>query len=143
MMSLSSTLYSLQRTISSQANDINEKIERLNQAKNDIGREQDLLLQEIKKIKQPDLGREWTGKRADDYDNEREDAYAVMQKIGEIDYSSYQRLIESKINSLEIEQSFLNITRAIAYEAGQLVDKGEDAIDELSDKISDLKRRLF
>ncbi|MBZ5750035.1 MULTISPECIES: DUF5082 family protein [Metabacillus] len=142
-MSLSSTLYSLQRTISSQANDINEKIERLNQAKNDIGREQDLLLQEIKKIKQPDLGREWTGKRADDYDNEREDAYAVMQKIGEIDYSSYQRLIESKINSLEIEQSFLNITRAIAYEAGQLVDKGEDAIDELSDKISDLKRRLF
>jgi hypothetical protein len=66
-----------------------------------------------------------------------------MQKIGEIDYSSYQRLIESKINSLEIEQSFLNITRAIAYEAGQLVDKGEDAIDELSDKISDLKRRLF
>jgi uncharacterized protein YukE len=143
MMSLSSTLYSLQRTISSQANDINEKIERLNQAKNDIGREQDLLLQEIRKIKQPDLGREWTGKRADDYDNEREDAYAVMQKIGEIDYSSYQRLIESKINSLEIEQSFLNITRAIAYEAGQLVDKGEDAIDELSDKISDLKRRLF
>jgi uncharacterized protein YukE len=143
MMSLSSTLYSLQRTISSQANDINEKIERLNQAKNDISREQDLLLQEIKKIKQPDLGREWTGKRADDYDNEREDAYAVMEKIGEMDYSSYQRLIESKIHSLEIEQNFLSITRAIAYEAGQLVDKGEDAIEELSDKISDLKRRLF
>jgi uncharacterized protein YukE len=142
-MSLASTLYEIQRTISSQTNDIDEKIERLRQAKNDISREQDLLLQEIKKIKQPELGREWTGKRANDFDNEREDAYSVMQKIGQIDYSGYQRLIESKINSLEIEQSILSVTRALAYEAGQLVDKGEDAIDELSDKISDLKRRLF
>jgi uncharacterized protein YukE len=142
-MSLASTLYEIQRTISSQTNDIDEKIERLRQAKNDISREQDLLLQEIKKIKQPELGREWTGKRANDFDNEREDAYSVMQQIGQIDYSGYQRLIESKINSLEIEQSILSVTRALAYEAGQLVDKGEDAIDELSDKISDLKRRLF
>ncbi|MGM0875215.1 MAG: YwqH-like family protein [Bacillota bacterium] len=142
-MSFSSTLYGIQRIISSQSNDIDEKIERLIQAKSDISQEQDLLLQEIRKINQPDLGRDWTGKRAHDYDLQREEAYSVMQKIGQIDYAAYQRLIESKINSLEIERSFLNVTRAIAYEAGQLVDKGEDAIDELSEKIGDLKRRLF
>jgi hypothetical protein len=142
-MSFSNTLYAIQRTISSQSNDIDEKIERLIQAKSDISQEQDLLLQEIRKINQPDLGRDWTGKRANDYDLQREEAYSVMQKIGQIDYAGYQRLIESKINSLEIERSFLNVTRAIAYEAGQLVDKGEDAIDELSEKIGDLKRRLF
>jgi uncharacterized protein YukE len=143
MMSLSNVLYSIQRSISSQSNDLDEKIDRLTQAKSDISREQDLLLQEIKKIKQPDLGSEWTGKRADNFDHEREDAYSVMQKIGQTDYSSYQRLIEGKINMLEMERTVLNVTRALAYEAGQLVDKGEDAVDELADRISDLKRRLF
>ncbi|WP_299832318.1 DUF5082 family protein [uncultured Metabacillus sp.] len=143
MMSLSDMLYSIQRSISSQSNDLEEKIQRLTQAKNDINREQDLLLQEIKKIKQPDLGKEWTGVRADNFDREREDAYTIMQRIGQIDYSSYQRLIESKINSLEIEQSVLNVTKALAYEAGQLIDKGEDAVDELASRISDLKRRLL
>ncbi|QGQ48447.1 DUF5082 domain-containing protein [Metabacillus sediminilitoris] len=143
MMSLSNTLYSLQNMISSQSNDIDEKIDRLRKAKNDISHEQNLLLQEIKRIKQPDLGNEWTGKRANDFDKEREEAYNVMQKIGETDYSDYQRLIENKINSLEIEQSFLNITKAIAYEAGQLVEKGEDAVDELANKINDIQRRLL
>lgn len=142
-MSLSDTLYSLQGMISSQSNDNDEKISRLRQAINDISNEQNLLLQEIKQIKQPDLGKEWTGNRANDFDKEREEAYSVMQKIGDTDYANYIRSIESKINSLEIEQSFLNITKAIAYEAGQLVEKGEDAIDELSDKISDIQRRLF
>ncbi|MBO1512689.1 YwqH-like family protein [Metabacillus bambusae] len=143
MMSLSNILYSIQRSISSQSNDLDEKIDRLTQAKSDISREQDLLLQEIKKIKQPDLGIEWTGKRADNFDHEREDAYSVMQKIGQTDYSSYQRLIEGKINMLEMERNLLNVTRALAYEAGQLIDKGEDAVDELADRISDLKRRLY
>ena len=143
IMSLSDTLYSLQGMISSQSNDNDEKISRLRQAINDISNEQNLLLQEIKQIKQPDLGKEWTGNRANDFDKEREEAYSVMQKVGDTDYSNYIRSIESKINSLEIEQSFLNITKAIAYEAGQLVEKGEDAIDELSDKISDIQRRLF
>jgi hypothetical protein len=143
MMSLSNVLFSIQRSISSQSNDLDEKIDRLTQAKSDISREQDLLLQEIKKIKQPDLGREWTGNRADNFEHEREDAYSVMQKIGQTDYSSYQRLIEGKINMLEMERTVLNVTRALAYEAGQLVDKGEDAVDELADRISDLKRRLF
>jgi uncharacterized protein YukE len=143
MMSLSSTLFSLQDMISSQSNDIEEKINRLKQAINDINHEQNLLLQEIKQIKQPDLGTEWTGKRADDFDKEREEAYSVMQKIGETDYSDYIRSIENSINHLEIQQSFLNVTKAIAHEAGQLVDKGEEAIEDLSDKISDIKRRLF
>jgi Domain of unknown function (DUF5082) len=143
MMSLSDTLYSLQNMISSQSNDIDEKIDRLRKAKNDISHEQNLLLQEIKSIKQPDLGKEWTGKRAEDFDKEREEAYNVMQKIGETDYSDYQRIIENMINSLEIEQSILNITKSIAYEAGQLVEKGEDAVDELAGKISDIQRRLL
>jgi Domain of unknown function (DUF5082) len=142
-MSLSNTLYSLQNMISSQSNDIDEKIDRLKKAKNDISHEQNLLLQEIKQIKQPDLGREWTGKRANDFDKEREEAYSVMQKIGDTEYSYYQREIENEIDRLEIELSFLNITKTIAFEAGQLVEKGEDAVDELADRISDIQRRLL
>lgn len=143
MMSLVNTLYSLQRAISSQSIEIAEKIERLKLAKREISQEQDQLLQEIKKIKQPYLEKDWIGKRANDYDGDREDAYSVMQEIGQNDYSNYQQSIESKINSLEMQQGILAITRAIANEADQLVDKGEEAIDDLTNKISELKGRLF
>ncbi len=142
-MSLSSTLYAIQRTISSQANDLDEKIDRLRKAKNEINREQGYLLQEITKLKQPDLGKEWVGKRANKYDDEREEAYSVMRKIGNVDYDGYQQLIENKINSLEMERSVLSFTQSLAYEAGRLVGKGEEAADELSDRITDLRRRLF
>ncbi|MBM7605174.1 hypothetical protein JOC75_003197 [Metabacillus crassostreae] len=142
-MSLSSTLYAIQRTISSQANDLDEKIDRLRKAKNEINREQGYLLQEITKLKQPDLGKEWVGKRANEYDDEREEAYSVMRKIGNVDYDGYQQLIENKINSLEMERSVLSFTQSLAYEAGRLVGKGEEAADELSDRITDLRRRLF
>lgn len=142
-MSLSSTLYAIQRTISSQANDLDEKINRLRKAKNEINREQGYLLQEITKLKQPDLGKEWVGKRANEYDDEREEAYSVMRKIGNVDYDGYQQLIENKINSLEMERSALSFTQSLAYEAGRLVGKGEEAADELSDRITDLRRRLF
>lgn len=142
-MSLSSTLYAIQRTISSQSNDLDEKINRLRKAKNEINREQGYLLQEIVKLKQPDLGKEWVGKRANEYDDEREDAYSVMRKIGNVDYDGYQQVIENKINSLEMERSVLSFTQSLAYEAGRLVGKGEEAADELSDRINDLRRRLF
>ncbi|WP_226668907.1 DUF5082 family protein [Metabacillus litoralis] len=142
-MSLSSALYAIQRTISSQSNDLDEKIERLRKAKNEINREQGYLLQEITKLKQPDLGKEWIGKRANDYDDEREEAYSIMRKIGNVDYDGYQQLIENKINSLEMERSVLSFTQNLAYEAGRLVGKGEEAADELSDRINDLRRRLF
>ncbi|TXC89528.1 DUF5082 domain-containing protein [Metabacillus litoralis] len=142
-MSLSSALYAIQRTISSQSNDLDEKIDRLRKAKNDINREQGYLLQEIAKLKQPDLGKEWVGKRANEYDDEREEAYSIMRKIGNVDYDGYQQLIENKINSLEMERSVLSFTQSLAYEAGRLVGKGEEAADELSDRINDLRRRLF
>ena len=143
MMSLSSTLDYLQRAISSQSNETAEKIERLKQAKREISREQEQLLQEIKKIKQPYLEKVWIGKRANEYDRDREDAYSVMKQIGQSEYSNYQQSIESKINSLEMQQGILAISRAIANEADQLVDKGEDAIDDLTNKISELKGRLL
>lgn len=143
VMSLSSTLYSIQNTISSRSNEVNEKIERLQKAKSEISSEQSILLQEIEKIKQPDLGKDWTGKRSEEFDEEREQAYTIMKNIGQYSYNSYQYTIESKINVLELERMALNTASALAHEAGDLVNMGEDAIDELSDRISDLKRRLF
>lgn len=143
VMSLSSTLYSIQRTISSRSNDVDEKIQRLQKAKSEVSSEQSILLQEIEKIKQPDLGKDWMGKRSEEFEDEREQAYNVMKNIGQYSYNTYQYTIESKINALELERMALNTASALAHEAGDLVNMGEDAIDELSDRISDLKRRLF
>ncbi|XQY91807.1 DUF5082 domain-containing protein [Metabacillus sp. HB246100] len=142
-MSLADSLFSIQKTISHRSNQVDEKIERLTKAKNDLLDEQQLFLKEIKTIKEPDLGNEWQGQRAIDYDEEREEAYTILKDIGQNDFEDYQQKIENKINSLEMDRALLNVTSALAFEAGRLVDRGEDAMEELSDRISELRRRLF
>ncbi len=42
-----------------------------------------------------------------------------------------------------MQQSALDIASGMAYQASQLVDKGEEAFEELGSKLNDLQRRLF
>jgi len=140
-MSLANTLDALQDLISSKENDIEEKIQRLKQASRELSVEQNQLLQEITQIIDPNLGREWTGKRATRFESYRMEAYLAIKDIGIEAYDRYKQEIENKITSLEQIQLYLQTTKAIACEAEHLVKSSEDAA-VLEEKVSELKRRL-
>ena len=53
------------------------------------------------------------------------------------------KAIQAVINALLMQQSALDIASGMAYQASQLLDKGEEAFEELGSKINDLQRRLF
>lgn len=54
-------LSQMHSAISSKKANINEKIDRLVKAKNEIMEEQSMCLNEIRNIKTPELGKNWTG----------------------------------------------------------------------------------
>ncbi|KRF52003.1 DUF5082 family protein [Peribacillus frigoritolerans] len=136
-------LSNIHSAISSKKADLNVKIERLENAKNDIIKEQSMCLNEIRKIKEPELGGSWTGNRSDHFQDARHDAYNVMFSIIHDDYDDYQWKIEAMITKLNAENTLLSIAGNIAQEADSLLNKGEEAFEQLESKISDLKRRLF
>ncbi|MFE5429567.1 DUF5082 family protein [Peribacillus simplex] len=136
-------LSNIHSAISSKKADLNVKIERLENAKNDIIKEQSMCLNEIRKIKDPELGGSWIGNRSDQFQEARHDAYNVMFSIIHDDYDDYQWKIEAMITKLNAENTLLSIAGNIAQEADSLLSKGEEAFEQLESKISDLKRRLF
>jgi hypothetical protein len=136
-------LSNIHSAISSKKADLHVKIERLENAKNDIIKEQSMCLNEIRKIKDPELGGSWTGNRAEQFQESQLDAYNVMFSIIHDDYDDYQWKIEAMITKLNAENTLLSIAGNIAHEADSLLSKGEEAFEQLESKISDLKRRLF
>ncbi|USK58761.1 YwqH-like family protein [Peribacillus asahii] len=142
-MSFSGALNQIYNEISSQSAAIDEKISRLVQAKRKIKQEQNLSLQEIPKILEPQLGDSWKGSRSDSFDKFREKAHTGMVTIINDEYDDYVQSIENKINLLQIERSVLDFTSGLANEASQLIGKGEEVFAELESKINDLKGRLF
>ena len=129
-------------TISSRQEDIDEKIQRLKQAKSALEAEQDAALKEIKKIYQPSLKRMWEGTDGEDYDSARQDAYESMQTyIRQYDFHLMQ--MDGKIRQLEIQRGALDITSSIARSAQYFLEQGEDMANAASKKINQLKGRLF
>ncbi|MGG0789256.1 DUF5082 family protein [Peribacillus simplex] len=137
------SLSEIHSTLSSKMSDVNEKINRLEQAKRQIKDEQNACLGEIAKIKNPDLAKSWTGNRAEDFQDARSDAYKAMSTIIHDDYDDYQEKIDGKIMMLNIEKKTLSAAGTIAHEADVLLGKGEAVIDQLESKISYLKGWLF
>ncbi|MFS0602652.1 DUF5082 family protein [Peribacillus frigoritolerans] len=137
------SLSEIHSTLSSKTSDVNEKINRLEQAKRQIKEEQNACLGEIAKIKNPDLAKSWTGNRAEDFQDARSDAYKAMSTIIHDDYDDYQEKIDGKIMMLNIEKKALSAAGTIAHEADVLLGKGEAVIDQLESKISYLKGWLF
>ncbi|WP_260288262.1 DUF5082 domain-containing protein [Peribacillus aracenensis] len=137
------SLSEIHSALSSKMSDVNEKINRLEQAKRQIKDEQNACLGEIAKIKNPDLGKSWTGNRAEDFQDARSDAYKAMTTIIHDDYDDYQEKIDGKIMMLNIEKKALSAAGTIAHEADALLGKGEAVIDKLESKISYLNGWLF
>ncbi|MDL4840551.1 DUF5082 family protein [Aquibacillus rhizosphaerae] len=142
-MSFWSTIMGLQNDINQRANSVEEKISRLRDANAKIQREQESMLHEIKMIKKPNLGTNWRGEFADQYENEREDAYDIMWRTGHFKYEYYQTLIQTRLVSLEVEKSSLDFLNGMANQASNLLSYGEEAYDRVEDKISNIRRGLF
>jgi hypothetical protein len=143
MMGFSDSLNDISRAISSQSAAIDEKINRLQRAKSEISQEQNMSLNEIRRILEPELDEMWKGSRANEFDDLREDAHRTMSEIVHDDYDDYKQKIDFKIGLLKAERGALDIASGLAHEAGQLLDKGEEAFDELSSKLDDLRKRVF
>ena len=119
---------------------LEEQISRLKQAKTQINNEQEASLVEIKEIKKPELGKSWTGNRATDFKESRSGAYKVMLTIIQDEYDDYQEKIREKIIFLEIQKAALEAAAAAAREASELLSKGEEFLDQVESKVSDLKK---
>ncbi|MED3964257.1 DUF5082 family protein [Niallia taxi] len=141
-MSLSSMLASLKGDVNGKIDDIEHKIQRLKSAKQKVENEQDTMLEEIRQLKKPDLNNNWVGQRADEFDGKRDDVYLAMSYIGNLEYAQYQSSIQSKINLLQIEKTSLQGIGGLVGEASRLFELGEDMYDDVTNKISEIKRML-
>lgn len=142
-MSFSDTLTQIYSEISSKSAAIDEKISRLQRAKQDIAEEQRVSLEELPNILKPALDVLWKGSHAASFDESRENAHKEIADITNQDYDSYKESIQEKIDALQLQQGALDIASGLAYQASQLLDKGEEAFEELGNKLNDLQRRLF
>lgn len=142
-MGIYGELTSLQGLINGKASEIADQLRRLREAKAEINNEQNLLLGEIRNLRRPDLLVQWVGPLSDRYDADREASYQSMVQIGNEQYDLYQRVIESRIHSLEAQKSHFSFLGSLAHEAEALLHKGEDYTEDVTAKINDLKGRIF
>ncbi|KMY41397.1 hypothetical protein AC621_16985 [Bacillus sp. FJAT-27445] len=134
-----SMLADIKSSLNGKISDVEDKIEKLKKAKKDIDTLQEEAITEIKEIVKPELGKHWTGTKADDFDKGREEAKSEASKIVNDKYNEYMASIQSKIFWLETEKFELNLTKSAANAAGDLLAKGEDFVEEAGRQISKLK----
>lgn len=130
-------------SISGQTAEIEEKINRLQQAKTAIVNEQATCMNEIRRIQEPAINPLWQGAMGDEFDQYREEAYSLMKSIVTNNYDLKVRMIEGKITELNMQKGFLDVTSSLVRAADDLLTKGEEAAQELGRKISQIKGRLF
>ncbi|AEP92665.1 MULTISPECIES: YwqH-like family protein [Bacillus] len=138
-MGYESMLADIKSSLNGKISDVEDKIEKLKKAKKDIDTLQEEAITEIKEIVKPELGKHWTGTKADDFDKGREEAKSEASKIVNDKYNEYMASIQSKIFWLETEKFELNLTKSAANAAGDLLAKGEDFVEEAGRQISKLK----
>ncbi|MEC1681117.1 DUF5082 family protein [Bacillus mojavensis] len=138
-MGYESMLADIKSSLNGKISDVEDKIEKLKKAKKDIDTLQEEAITEINEIVKPELGKHWTGTKADDFDKGREEAKSEASKIVNDKYNEYMASIQSKIFWLETEKFELNLTKSAANAAGDLLAKGEDFVEEAGRQISKLK----
>ncbi|AEP88552.1 MULTISPECIES: YwqH-like family protein [Bacillus] len=138
-MGYESMLADIKSSLNGKISDVEDKIEKLKKAKKDIDTLQEEAITEIKDIVKPELGKHWTGTKADDFDKGRENAKSEASKIVNDKYNEYMASIQSKIFWLETEKFELNLTKSAANAAGDLLAKGEEFVEEAGRQISKLK----
>lgn len=136
-------LAQIRSAISGQVADVEEKIDRLKRAKTEIQRQQNEYLGECKKICKPELAKSWTGSRADQFNEARDEALQTIETILNDDYESYKDKIDWEIAQLNFQMDTLSFAGILAREAEVLTDAGKEALEAPGDKFNDLKRWLF
>ena len=142
-MGLEGELRNIASGLAGQAAELEEKIRRLRQAKSEVAREQSAGLSEIGQIRKPELGDQWMGNRSSLFDEDRKEAYDEMKRIFEMEYTDYQSEIEQKIGWLEIELASIRALQATALAIGDMIDKGEEMLEQAGNMLADLKRGIF
>ncbi|MEK3806245.1 DUF5082 domain-containing protein [Bacillus sp. FSL H8-0547] len=142
-MNYSEMLNQIHGVISYQMSELNGQISRLERARQQIEREQSACLSEMRKILDPELDQLWKGLRAEDFHDDRNQAYEIMRNIAEYDYDEYKGSIQDRIDGLNFQLNMLSAASGLANEADKLLAIGDDALDEIGSKINDLQRRLF
>ncbi|NPC92040.1 DUF5082 domain-containing protein [Bacillus sp. WMMC1349] len=135
-------LNDIKGAISGHSEDLEGKIEKLKAAKKEIEKEHEEGIVQIRQILNPHLDKQWTGELATDFDEERDVAHTKMHDIVNEKYLDYISTIESKITSLEHKKGFFEGLGGLVAEADDLVKKGEKAVDDLSNTIGKLKRKM-
>ncbi|MBU8788663.1 MULTISPECIES: DUF5082 family protein [Bacillus] len=138
-MDYSGTLEKIHGVLSHKAQELEEQISRLERAKRDVEREQGLGIEEIRQILRPGLGEAWTGSRAADFDEARDEAHTAMYRIFNDDYERYIHKIDLKIFALDAEKGAVEAASWSADRADYLLEKGDEALDALHSTINGLK----
>ncbi|MEC1612026.1 YwqH-like family protein [Bacillus mojavensis] len=138
-MGYESMLADIKSSLNGKISDVEDKIEKLKKAKKDIDTLQEEAITEIKDIVKPELGKHWTGTKADDFDKGREDAKSEASKIVNDKYNDYMASISGEILDLEFQKATYAGELVLANTAGDLLAKGEDFVEEAGKHISKLK----
>ncbi|MDY7432417.1 DUF5082 family protein [Bacillus sp. V26] len=138
-MGYESVLANIKSSLNGKISDVEDKIEKLKKAKKDIDTLQEEAITEIKEIVKPELGKHWTGTKADDFDKGREEAKSEAFKIVNDKYSDYMASISGEILDLEIQKATYAGELVIANGAANLLKKGEEFAEEVGNTISQLK----
>ncbi|MBU8570842.1 YwqH-like family protein [Bacillus subtilis] len=138
-MGYESMLADIKSSLNGKISDVEDKIEKLKKAKKDIDTLQEEAITEIKEIVKPELGKHWTGTKADDFDKGREEAKSEASKIVNDKYNEYMASISGEIFSLELKKANYAAELVIANGAANLLEKGEDFVEEAGRQISKLK----
>ncbi|OMI30639.1 DUF5082 domain-containing protein [Bacillus haynesii] len=138
-MDYSDTLQKIHGVLSHKAEELEEQIARLERAKRDVEREQNLGIEEIRQILRPNLDESWTGSRAADFDEARDEAHTAMYRIFTDEYDRYIHKIDLKIFALDSEKGAVQAASWSADRADFLMEKGEEAVDALHSTINGLK----
>ncbi|MGG3574195.1 DUF5082 family protein [Bacillus gobiensis] len=136
-------LAQIRGAITGQVADVEEKIERLKKAKTEIEHQQNDYLGESKKISKPELSKSWTGSRAGQFNDVRNEAQQTIEDILNDEYESYKDSIDWEITQLNIQKEALSFAGILAREAEEVADAGKEALEAAGDKFNDLKRWLF
>jgi hypothetical protein len=137
------SLSQIRQVISGQGADVEEKMDRLKKAKSEIEHQQNAYLGECRKINQPELGKSWTGSRAEPFHDSRDEAQQSIEAILHNEYEDYKSRIDGEIMQLSMQKEALSIAGVLAREAEELADAGEEAWEAAGNKFQDLNRWLF
>ncbi len=138
-MGYESKLADIKSSLNGKISDTEDKIEKLKKAKKDIHTLQEEAITEIKNIVKPELGKHWTGTKANDFDKGREEAKSEASKIVNDKYNEYMVSINREILDLKVEKSKYASELFIANGAENLLKKGEEFAEEVGNTIRQLK----